>query len=559
MNSNPIRRANPPASSTQKRSARHTPKTVLPPTSVRHLEGDSMGSCSTHRILDWLASIEAGSLSTILAIEPRRLPPQDPCPPSRSRKRPHLLLRPGADYPTPTKRSRPSLPSPSTSASQTHQPNLYRCKPADDPSEASMQDPSTPTRGGQKRPLEADDDDLDASMSTGGPQTLDAHDMTTPRPAFTLRDSRTQLSRDNSQSSLSLRSGSTNRSGNQSPTKQLKGAALDESGFVVKTFLDTSVSLPPSLMQLKLDLDRIRFGIDLLPSRCRTELGHLVYPHERSSIPPHAFRADTPDTHSANQDQRIPSLAWVNKTVKEAAKCETLLEAEAAWNNKVHDRILSWLCRADDAEELLDYAYWYGFIPISRKSTVVEPGLTCDASGCSPSSHILKNFKPLSAPSKMIDYCFIIRPDYNVPDLSSLVDDVRHARPGRSINHTDLGELDRNPIALSIETKRLREDWGKATLQMGTWLSAQWRSLATLGWRSTSAIQFLPGIIVQGHYWHFVASVRQGSQVFLLTDVYIGSTADHYGVYQITSSLHILKRWSLEVYWQAFRSELLRL
>ncbi|OBR08055.1 hypothetical protein CH63R_09576 [Colletotrichum higginsianum IMI 349063] len=65
-----------------------------------------------------------------------------------------------------------------------------------------MQDPSTPTRGGgQKRPLEADDDDnLDASMSTSGPQTLDGHDMTTPRPpAFTLlRDSYTQLSRDNS-------------------------------------------------------------------------------------------------------------------------------------------------------------------------------------------------------------------------------------------------------------------------------------------------------------------------------------------------------------------------
>ncbi|KAJ0167504.1 hypothetical protein CTA2_2192 [Colletotrichum tanaceti] len=510
-----------------------------------------MGSFSTHRILDWLASIEAGSLSTVLAIEPRRLPPQDhsrPPPRSRSRKRPRLLLLPGADYPAPTKRPRPSLPSPSTSASQTHhQPKLYRCKSADDPSEASMQDPSTPTRGGgQKRPLEADDDDdLDASMSTGGPQTLDSHDMdmTTPRPtAFTLRDSRTQLSRDNSQSSLSLRSGSTNRSGNQSPTKQLKGAALDESGFIVKTFLDKSVSLPPSLIQLKLDLDRIRFGIDLLPSRCRAEsslrgqLDHLVYPHERSSIPPHAFCANTSDTHSASQDQqRIPSLAWVNKTVKEAAKCETLLEAEAAWNNKVHDRILSWLCRADDdAEELLDYAY------------------------C-PSSQILKSFKPLSAPSKMIDYCFIIRPDYNVPDLSSLVNDVRHAQPSRSINHTDLGELDRNPIALSIETKRLREDWAKATLQMGTWLSAQWRSLATLGWRSTSAIQFLPGIIVQGHYWHFVASIRQGSQVVLLTDVYIGSTADHYGVYQITSSLHILKRWSLEVYWQAFRSELLRL
>ncbi|KDN72111.1 hypothetical protein CSUB01_11412 [Colletotrichum sublineola] len=83
----------------------------------------------------------------------------------------------------------------------------------------------------------------------------------------------------------------------------------------------------------------------------------------------------------------------------------------------------------------------------------------------SPSSQILERFKPLSAPSMMIDYCFIVRPDFDTPDYSGPVDAILDRRAGRSANHTG---LDRSPIALSIETKRSREEWDEATLQLGT-------------------------------------------------------------------------------------------
>ncbi|GJC86385.1 hypothetical protein ColLi_09223 [Colletotrichum liriopes] len=136
----------------------------------------------------------------------------------------------------------------------------------------------------------------------------------------------------------------------------------------------------------------------------------------------------------------------------------------------------------------------------------------------SPSSQIPKKFKPLSAPFKMVDYCFIVRLDCDTPDYS---------RPVNS---------------------RSREEWDKAILQLETWLSAQWRNLDDLGWKPTSAIQLLPGIFVQGHHWHFVAALRHGSQVTLISDVYIGGTADHYGVYQIATSLQVLARWSCRVY-----------
>ncbi|KAK2052499.1 hypothetical protein LY76DRAFT_526556 [Colletotrichum caudatum] len=506
-------------------------------------------SDSRQSILDWLMLIEPRPCSTdnIITIADGHAPAlsssSSPPPGVYSCKRPRY--HPSRD-PYYNNCSLPDLlpppqflPSPSISSGSCATSNR-NTDPQQRPHQAT-QDRDTPPnsmdafsntpKGTRKRPLRDDtNDDDDDDDVFGGGDLLDGlgvsceSDMVTPKAKLASRASL---------SSASLRSGSTNKSGNQSPTKQLKGAALDQTGFVVKSFLDTSVPLPASLSQLKQDLDKIRHGIDLLPAQYRNELHHLIYPNERSSIPPHAFRSDTVPLAAAGSDNwRIPSLTWVNKTVKDAAKCETLLEAEAAWNNKIHDRILSWLFRADDAEELLDYAY------------------------C-PSSQILKSFKPLLAPSKMIDYCFIIRPDCDAQDYSRLVDAVRDRRNGRSINHTDLGELDRSPIALSIETKRSRDEWDKATLQLGTWLSAQWRSLDDLGWKPTSAIQFLPGIIVQGHYWYFVAALRRESQVTLLSDVCIGGTADHYGVYQIVTSLQVLARWSREVYWQAFKTELL--
>jgi hypothetical protein len=74
------------------------------------------------------------------------------------------------------------------------------------------------------------------------------------------------------------------------------------------------------------------------------------------------------------------------------------------------------------------------------------------------------------------------------------IDAMITTRPGISINHTDWGDLCKNPIVLSIETKR-QVSWEKALLQIGTWHSAQWRALRG----NIQTIEFLAGIIVQDH------------------------------------------------------------
>ncbi|KZL63843.1 hypothetical protein CT0861_13196 [Colletotrichum tofieldiae] len=75
--------------------------------------------------------------------------------------------------------------------------------------------------------------------------------------------------------------------------------------------------------------------------------------------------------------------------------------------------------------------------------------------------------------------------------------------------------------------------------------NAQWRLLDRLVGQTDPKMQlpeFMPGKIIQGHEWLFVASTKQGDQV------HIGSTATAIGVYQIVCVLQYLKRWIENTY-----------
>ncbi|RKK79605.1 hypothetical protein BFJ71_g16164 [Fusarium oxysporum] len=106
----------------------------------------------------------------------------------------------------------------------------------------------------------------------------------------------------------------------------------------------------------------------------------------------------------------------------------------------------------------------------------------------------------------MVDFCVIYKPERGSA-VERAIEEICQTRPAQSINHTDLGDLCKRPIALSIETKRPNIDRNNATLRMGTWQSARWHSLQHKCSSSLRSIDFLPGIIVQGHDWQFVASI----------------------------------------------------
>lgn len=179
----------------------------------------------------------------------------------------------------------------------------------------------------------------------------------------------------------------------------------------------------------------------------------------------------------------------------------------------------------------------------------------------STSSTILSQFSPSKAPSKMIDYCLVFRPPAG-SSAAEAINEKRRTRPGNTINHSDSGSLCSCPIGLSVEVKSPGGDMMTADLQMGTWHAAQWRSLG-LGVSATS-IEFLPGILVQGHDWFFVATVppadhASGSRAHptFYTKIRLGSTDQADSVCKIIAALLHLVRWLEQRYWPAFQKQVL--
>ncbi|EXM14960.1 hypothetical protein RAB80_017850 [Fusarium oxysporum f. sp. vasinfectum] len=134
------------------------------------------------------------------------------------------------------------------------------------------------------------------------------------------------------------------------------------------------------------------------------------------------------------------------------------------------------------------------------------------------------------------------------------IEEICQTRPAQSIRSHRPRGLCKQPITLSIETKRPNIDRDNATLQMGTWQSAQWGSLQHKRSPSFRPIDFLP----QGHDWQFVASVLdENDKPVLLKGVQFGGTDSELKISSLILGLRRLKRWIVEDYWPAFVSDVL--
>lgn len=81
------------------------------------------------------------------------------------------------------------------------------------------------------------------------------------------------------------------------------------------------------------------------------------------------------------------------------------------------------------------------------------------------------------------------------------------------MNHLDYTPLRRRPVTVSLATT----DGGLAgaNLRVASWHAAQWNFLAEVARereRFGEGVGFLPGVVVQGHEWSFVASTREGNK-----------------------------------------------
>ncbi|GKU14522.1 unnamed protein product [Fusarium langsethiae] len=412
-----------------------------------------------------------------------------------------------------------TIPSHGTSISE---PKAKRLKTSHEPSPGRLPTPphdtmSSPT----KRPRSVSDDGSDAIS-----QSFVEDDVTPKAPKR-----RERLYHEiSSTSETSSRSRNSSRSKVSSPSKQQRDAAGEETGYRVVSIERYEDLQPESLKEMRRVLEDIDYGIGIIPANRKDEF-------QRSRFPEAAFFDAALATNlPSGVDWRWPEMLWVDDLFDRAAEYMEENEAEAGWNIGIHAPILEWIFHKDKPQpRFLDY-------------------ISCT------STQISTMFKPTKSKSKLVDFCIYMQPGRDSPEQAA-IDNMRYRdRPSRSINHVDSGLLNKHPIAISIETKREGEDYTNAINQMATWHSAQLRSLCYVSpgiTRTLSHIELLPGIIVQGHDWNFVATIQRDGKAFTFHKLPIGTTRTRQGIFKVLLALQYLKHWIQTKYWSAFKTDIL--
>ncbi|KAK2023726.1 hypothetical protein LX32DRAFT_600204 [Colletotrichum zoysiae] len=258
-----------------------------------------------------------------------------------------------------------------------------------------------------------------------------------------------------------------------------------------------------------------------------------------------------------------PSISKAKSLWSAADDCYKFQHFESQWNHVVHSRILR---AAFKHSSLIDF---------------------CSITGAA----IHKDYTRTETPShfnRKVDFCDFV--NVETPELRA----TALGSPFHSVNHTEYPALLHRPIAMSIETKVPGDDWADAVNQLSAWLVAQWDVLDDLVLRagdgdapllpakpSSSAglgtdnndrrprpsaaaaagLSFLPGIIVQGHEWYFIAVTRAAADGHTQRweKVLIGSTQWMEGVYKIVAVLQLLGHWVEHEFWPWFQLAVLRL
>ncbi|KAF5635826.1 hypothetical protein F52700_5138 [Fusarium sp. NRRL 52700] len=347
-------------------------------------------------------------------------------------------------------------------------------------------------------------------------------------------------------SDTSSMSSASGRSGASSPRKQLAAMALSSYGVETRAMSDPS-GLPPSLAEMRTKLLQFSRGRGILGEKGLESIDNET-----------AARALHPDMAAVYEDKEFccsarrdelgvtPSPEDAVYILKCAGDCLRMGRSEAAWNHEVHFPLL---CLA-----------------LRNRSKGAFKQLI-NVTSCSSAS-IIPDYRIRFAPDKKIDFCVYLDPrhDSNDKDIANYIDTVRSRLPGLSINPTDDLSLLSNPIAIPIETKRPGEGLDTANLQVATFLTAHLTLLQRLvdagasvpvdaGGEAPPAddLGFLPGLMVQGNTWNFIAASRQDSRTIIWSETSLGSTGDIFGIYQIVASLQLLRQWIDTTYWPWLR------
>ncbi|KAK2134306.1 hypothetical protein NOF04DRAFT_1273568 [Fusarium oxysporum II5] len=165
------------------------------------------------------------------------------------------------------------------------------------------------------------------------------------------------------------------------------------------------------------------FILDTYLPPLRTLRDDIGLQNASSRIPLSAFdETETTRAQTESMATDLPLIGWVQSLMTRAAECEINWECEATRNGEIDAKILE---------------------QASRKSTGFVSHGPVDFR-YSQAAQIIRDSKPREAPSKIVDFCMIYKPEGGIA-VERAIEEICQTRPAQSINHTDLGTFVNNP------------------------------------------------------------------------------------------------------------------
>lgn len=356
-------------------------------------------------------------------------------------------------------------------------------------------------------------------------------------PALPVLGRATRSSRSPTKSSPTRRTGdntNSQASGRSSPQKALAALEVVDDGLVRRDFNLIEPDLPGPLVDLLTVVMPLASGTGVISPSAKVSSaplsGNTLYALDQhvftiqdaiTSHPQRVFSIGIDASkYSVHRDTYgpTPSTDQVLNILEAAANCERNSHHESSWNIEVHHRVLETALRFRSSNQPSNlFAQPVNFMVSTTAGIAIG--------------------KPPLAPFQKIDFCLYIDPatvggterkDY----ITKTIDAVRSTIPDQhlAINHTDHFPLRRNPITVSIETKRSSDNWDKANLQIAVWQAAQWNFLRWMAQGDTEGdrvgdtrddtryhtrdigLEFLPGIVIMGHHWYLTATTNDGKR-----------------------------------------------
>jgi hypothetical protein len=302
-------------------------------------------------------------------------------------------------------------------------------------------------------------------------------------------------------------------------------------------------TIPMSLKEQVLDRDPDLYPDDNVWQLNASLLAEIVpsQPTANADTVPTLALSDTPASQPQSSCEPSPharnrplSFHEAEMIVEQARECSDNDDLEVGWNSLVHGPLLLLACNVSQHRAKVKSAN------LTHARLIPRLG----AHGHAVST------------GEMVDFGIYLK---NSDQLKAAYKDIQPEADGQSryFNHTDLEQIARKPLVISIETQREGQRGSQTELQLSLWAKSHLNRLSELRGRTLNSDDrtiWLPLLKTVGPIWYLALARGEysGSGELSGTTIYsrhqLGDITTYHGFFQVLSALLELIDWTETFY-----------